>query len=459
MVNVVIIGGGQGGTSILKAWNGVEEFKIIGLCDVDPAAPGIKQAMSEGIPVYADLMVALRQPDIDLIIEATGSEKVRELINTQKPKMARVIDSDVANIVMMFTEAHDEVVKKARSKKEAFKTSAQFLVQTYGKEGVVYFTTDLEEYDFVESKNIEMPGIRVGKKIDQGGDIEKCILSKQAITDTVDRSVYAIRLHVWVAPLFSDDDQGELIGTYGVFVPQLHVVGKAFDNFAPIVAESQPEGAVIIATDLQQILYRYGSEKFDMQDLKVGAPIIEGDVAWKTIKENKKVVVDFSSKRYGNVRMTGIPLYDEETGKVVGAFGIAIPRNLVKSLQDMATRLNANTQEMASVMQEIAASAGEINLTESQLAEKVIQVQQKSNQINEILSFIKSVADQTKMLGLNAAIEAARAGEHGRGFGVVAEEIRRLSDQSKQTAEQIGKLTGEIDDRVTQVVNASDGTV
>ena len=63
------------------------------------------------------------------------------------------------------------------------------------------------------------------------------------------------------------------------------------------------------------------------------------------------------------------------------------------------------------------------------------------------------------MLGLNAAIEAARAGEHGRGFGVVAEEIRKLSDQSKETAERIRKLTQEIADKIDIISHASEGSL
>ncbi|MCR4441906.1 MAG: methyl-accepting chemotaxis protein [Peptococcaceae bacterium] len=341
---------------------------------------------------------------------------------------------------------------------EAFKTLADFLVQTYGKEGVIYFTTDRERYDFVKSHNLDIAGIRVGERITRGGDIERCIRSGQAVTGTIDRSVYGIRLHLWAAPLF-DDGSGEVRGSYGVFVPRLHVVARAFDIFAPIVAESQPEGAWVGVTDLQKIAYRYGSAKFDLPEFTVGTPIREGDTAWRTLKENKKVVVDFTTKKYGNIRMIGIPLYDEETGQTVGTFGITVPRNMAKNLQEMAARLSANTQEIASVMQEMAASAGEITLTEGKLSEQIREVQESSAQINEILDFIKNVADQTKMLGLNAAIEAARAGEHGRGFGVVAEEIRKLSDQSKETAEQIRKLIREIDSKITAVTQASEGTV
>jgi methyl-accepting chemotaxis protein len=122
-------------------------------------------------------------------------------------------------------------------------------------------------------------------------------------------------------------------------------------------------------------------------------------------------------------------------------------------------KMNTGVQEIASVMEEVAAAASEISMNEGQLAERVKEVAGISGEINEVLDFIKSVADQTKMLGLNAAIEAARAGEHGRGFGVVAEEIRKLSDQSKETADRIRKLMKEINDRIQDVSEASNSSL
>ncbi|MBN2980229.1 methyl-accepting chemotaxis protein [Cohnella algarum] len=72
------------------------------------------------------------------------------------------------------------------------------------------------------------------------------------------------------------------------------------------------------------------------------------------------------------------------------------------------------------------------------LQETVRGLNHKSSQVLEVIGYISEVSNQTHLLALNAAIEAARAGEHGRGFAVVAQEIRKLADQTQQSAVQIG---------------------
>jgi methyl-accepting chemotaxis protein len=82
--------------------------------------------------------------------------------------------------------------------------------------------------------------------------------------------------------------------------------------------------------------------------------------------------------------------------------------------------------------------------TTKEVQEKVIQLTDKLVNIDGFANNIKEIASQTNLLSLNASIEAARAGEHGRGFSVVAEEIRKLADNSGKTAVQIKKMVEEI---------------
>ena len=91
----------------------------------------------------------------------------------------------------------------------------------------------------------------------------------------------------------------------------------------------------------------------------------------------------------------------------------------------------------------------------SKVKDDVRELEQKAKEISKFVGVISDIAFQTNLLSLNASIEAARAGEMGKGFSVVAEEVRKLADESKEAANEISKLVGVIGDQAHETADAT----
>jgi len=143
--------------------------------------------------------------------------------------------------------------------------------------------------------------------------------------------------------------------------------------------------------------------------------------------------------------------------------------NMLKGIQQVAENTN-HVAEKSSRATETAKKGGnsvekavkqmaKIEQTVNNSAHVVANLGQRSKEIGQIIDTISGIAAQTNLLALNAAIEAARAGEQGRGFAVVADEVRKLAEQSHDAAKKIATLISEIQgDTDKAVVAMSEGT-
>ena len=90
------------------------------------------------------------------------------------------------------------------------------------------------------------------------------------------------------------------------------------------------------------------------------------------------------------------------------------------------------------------------------IADQIVNLSEQTGQISSISDLVTDIANETNMLALNAAVEAARAGEQGKGFTVVADEIRKLAEQSKGSAEKINGLVNDIQAAINSTIMVTD---
>lgn len=134
----------------------------------------------------------------------------------------------------------------------------------------------------------------------------------------------------------------------------------------------------------------------------------------------------------------------EETKKNAEDVGLQVKKSIEFSEKEQSS-VKANIEKMVTLKQKIQI-----------IAELILELSEYTQQIDETIEVIEDIAEQTNMLALNAAVEAARAGENGKGFSVVAGEIRKLADDSKQATTKITSLIKNIQQATNSTVMATE---
>jgi methyl-accepting chemotaxis protein len=217
------------------------------------------------------------------------------------------------------------------------------------------------------------------------------------------------------------------------------------------------------AAALQGLLWTTLAGSGLMAGLTVGLSLLLGNRISKFIGKLADSIVSSSGAIVDTVEMQEVTVNMQANSAIdtsttvneLGAISFQSAAQAEASANGARQALSLAEDGTRSVQQTLQGMSGLRDKVDA-IANQIVNLSEQTGQITIVSDLVADLASQTNMLALNAAVEAARAGEQGKGFSVVADEIRKLADQSKKSADKINLLASDIQAAINRTVMVTD---